>query len=203
MYFKQENWILNLILGQVFLLLQIYAAVKEDIPIYLNKCTLFFCMCFNNNVLEKCQSSGKRGLPFFLLDKCSIICSNESIHVTGLQSCNRVNSYKGHGADQFPNYLIQRLFTEPSMDISTLYIAVAHIIVLQNMTQIQLKSHVNIFPCSQAPANICGLSVRCVWFSTVLTQPCGFQSVPKLGRICSPLLRMCAETYHVFNHCTV
>lgn len=39
---------------------------------------------------------------------------------------------------------------------------------LQNMTQIQLKSHMNIFSCSQAPANICGLYVGCVCFGLVL-----------------------------------
>lgn len=42
LYFKQGNWILIHILGQVFLLLQIFVAIKEDMPIYLNNTTYFF-----------------------------------------------------------------------------------------------------------------------------------------------------------------
>jgi len=48
------------------------------------------------------------------------------------------------------------------MNISAPYIAVVHSTSLQNMIQIQLKSHVNIFLSSQTLANICGLSVGCI-----------------------------------------
>lgn len=161
LYCKQGNWVLINILDQVFSLPQSYVAVKEDVPIDLNKHSIFLCINFTHNIPEKPQSSKNTYFPIFndfLLGKCR----KEPIQIIGFESCKGVNSSRGHSVDQSPNYLIQRPSPGESMDVSTLHGAIAQT-TCGIWHRLSSEAMGNTFPHSSQP---CGL----VWVSLVLAE---------------------------------